>query len=1114
MNCQNCGSEIKESQKFCPKCGTKIAKEPNALKGKAKKNKGKKAQVIIACVCCVAILIISTIGVFLGSKILCTKDTNIDGITYFETKSKNVVLDNKTGIEYVNNEILITAISESKQEDIEKLISKSGGKIVGKIDLTNDYQVQLDKTYSFNEINNVIDSLFNSDIIKNISPNYAFHITPNSIDGNVYILNDKKWDSWDIPPSGNNWGLEAIEAPAAWSYNELFLPTNVGVFDNMFYTGHKDLTFTERPLGNVKYDYEKDVKFNNHGTHVAGTIAADFNNKKGISGVSINQNLYGFSYESFQDNATTYMFKVGFAYLVGIKNCKVVNISAGLDTLDFCADREAKNKSNSTPATDIIKLINDEIAKFLNALILSGKDFIICKSAGNQNSTDNESGYKYFKKDNDDNTYPYEYISYLDFCNYCNNEESEYEYPKYKDRTKEIEEKLEWGNVDTDNGFLCGITDEEIKNRIIVVGAIENEGNGKYDICDFSQCGKRVDVLAPGKDIFSTVKIRNKSGYDNDTGTSMATPLVSGVASLIYSLKPNIKGPTVKDVICNSGVGEYGEQKYKLLNAKNALDKANKIETIENNVTEDVEKNYGNVVRHNNCLYYWKYNSDSFSKEEANFAAYGYNENAKNQLICRTSDGKENVILTDNGFSEIAIANDRIYYQIAKNSYYTTLKSCSLKGDDIKEFGDGSLCGVVNDGKYVVFNTEYPSGVYSVDTSNNKKITLSNDDYLICNDDSIICTHSNQVEKLSEQEISIYKINGDGSNKEKLYLNKALELDSIKSISENGYYEAGYLDISLPYIKKNDLYFIFQHIAGTGHVTQSCRSVRINLDTGVSAELKVTYYEDSGALQKSSINDADYQEYIENYYNKKVLNNSDYSDFSNLELGEYGAEGSGALMLEFCEVIGDKQYILLTYGDFISWNGWRQTYKFKKCALYEKDLSSGKVIKIYDTTTSSDNNDSIYLAYLTQLNKACERVKQDSKNDSTTMEFNPTYTVYDIDKDGIKELIIKTGICEADYTYEFYTYQNGLISLGTTHAGHSGLYIPEDNNGLYLRYCPPPGDMYYVSLYRLTVKNNKLNTKILYKDKEISIEERDEFSKQYKYLDEVHASDLNKLKEL
>lgn len=610
MYCKNCGYEIKEGQSFCPKCGLRIetgfqgqvqSQVPvqvarKKLKGKEKKSgreniKSKQPKSIniikiIAIVCCFAVVICGTVGAMFATDVFrATKKTDLDGITFFQTKSENIVSDSESGIEYVNNEILITADENAKQNDIENLVSKFGGKVVGKIDLTNDYQVQFDKTYDFSKLKDIVDELSKNDIITNASPNYAFDLNIDAIDGSAYIPNDKKWDSWDNIPGGNNWALEAIEAPAAWEYKNSLKPVNVGVIDNMFYTKHEDLKFEEMPLGNVKYAYEKNIDFDSHGTHVAGTIAAGFDNKKGISGVSVNQKLYGFSFKKFQEKQTEYTFKLAFTYLIGMKDCKVVNISAGTDIIDFNVDREIKNKSASTPAKDEIDLINGEISKFLKSLISSGKDFVICKSAGNLNSTNKKSVYKYFKKDSDDNTYPYEYISYSDFEEYCKNNKSRYKYPKYENRKEEIAERLEFGNVDANYGFLTGITDKEISDRLIVVGAVENVGEGKYQICDFSQCGKRVDILAPGDNVYSTVKEGNKSGYDYYTGTSMATPIVSGVASLIYSLKPDIDGPTVKNIIRTTGTGEYGKEKYKLLNAKNALNKANDTKT------ENTDKN-------------------------------------------------------------------------------------------------------------------------------------------------------------------------------------------------------------------------------------------------------------------------------------------------------------------------------------------------------------------------------------------------------------------------------------------------------------------------------------------------------------------------------------------
>ncbi|MCL2433151.1 MAG: hypothetical protein FWD16_01340 [Clostridia bacterium] len=52
-----------------------------------------------------------------------------------------------------------------------------------------------------------------------------------------------------------------------------------------------------------------------------------------------------------------------------------------------------------------------------------------------------------------------------------------------------------------------------------------------------------------------------------------------------------------------------------------------------------------------------------------------------------------------------------------------------------------------------------------------------------------------------------------------------------------------------------------------------------------------------------------------------------------------------------------------------------------------------------------------------------------------------TYSLFDINGDGIKELFIKRGTCEADYEWEVYTITNGERDLiGSFGGSHSTLY--------------------------------------------------------------------------
>ena len=67
---------------------------------------------------------------------------------------------------------------------------------------------------------------------------------------------------------------------------------------------------------------------------------------------------------------------------------------------------------------------------------------------------------------------------------------------------------------------------------------------------------------------------------------------------------------------------------------------------------------------------------------------------------------------------------------------------------------------------------------------------------------------------------------------------------------------------------------------------------------------------------------------------------------------------------------------------------------------------------------------------------------------SEDSEFN-NYFLYDMDDDEMPELIVKTGTCEADATFGFYTIKNGAIRpLGALSASHMDLYPSESLGGM------------------------------------------------------------------
>ena len=85
--------------------------------------------------------------------------------------------------------------------------------------------------------------------------------------------------------------------------------------------------------------------------------------------------------------------------------------------------------------------------------------------------------------------------------------------------------------------------------NVITVGA-SAENNDTELVAGFSNYGKKtVDVFAPGKDIYSTVP---GSKYENNSGTSMASPVVTGVAAVLKSYFPKLTYADIKRIILQS----------------------------------------------------------------------------------------------------------------------------------------------------------------------------------------------------------------------------------------------------------------------------------------------------------------------------------------------------------------------------------------------------------------------------------------------------------------------------------------------------------------------------------------------------------------------------------
>lgn len=111
--------------------------------------------------------------------------------------------------------------------------------------------------------------------------------------------------------------------------------------------------------------------------------------------------------------------------------------------------------------------------------------------------------------------------------------------------SRDLDVKWNYPTRETDSGK----NEEKFKNWLEVGASTGLEGKLA---ADFSNYGKQsVDIFAPGHTIYS---LKPGNQYQNNQGTSMAAPVVSGVAAVVWANYPKLTALQVKDILLKSAV--------------------------------------------------------------------------------------------------------------------------------------------------------------------------------------------------------------------------------------------------------------------------------------------------------------------------------------------------------------------------------------------------------------------------------------------------------------------------------------------------------------------------------------------------------------------------------
>lgn len=447
--------------------------------------------------------------------------------------------------QYVDNELIIVVDEGVVREDVESLVSPYGGMIVGQIPNTGHYQIEFDNEhYSVSELIKLSESISNSSLARHLDDTYLNTVSLYEINSFPYVEGYENiaysrpsvfegfthHTSADFPAYGGfdirDWYLDYTGTYKAKELLKSVIHTStIGIIDTGFFETHEDLDLNQ--IMNYNPTYESRINDTPskyltyaHGTHVAGIFGAKNNNGKGITGINDNVNIFAFNLlENGYIVGDLHEFYIsGFgnlsaiAYLIEQSKGKniVINHSLGYAT-EYGKDYQPERAKND--AANMTSLLNK----------YSSYNYLIVDAAGN---------------DGVDALYGSPYSAITN--------------PEIKNRIIVVSGATAvYKTIEDGNDAYWYLDANELQNGLMEGAVIPEKA-----VCFYSQFnyGSRVDILAPGVDIISTVPKTNDDGsapygYMMMSGTSQAAPIVTGVASLIWQADPNLSAAEVKNLL-------------------------------------------------------------------------------------------------------------------------------------------------------------------------------------------------------------------------------------------------------------------------------------------------------------------------------------------------------------------------------------------------------------------------------------------------------------------------------------------------------------------------------------------------------------------------------------
>jgi len=344
----------------------------------------------------------------------------------------------------VANELLLRYVVGSNEGRVADLVDAIGGRVVGSIQPRRMLQIMFPRPLTLSQLKTRAEIMRSQAEIENAYLNF--------IGSFAYVPSDTEF--------GNQHGLQTINADDAWDANADGSGVTVTLLDSGI-AAHPDLPVSSADTAN-------------HGTAIAGIIAADTNDAMGtgIAGIA-----HGSTLETFTVSATTAVtfsqMVAGFQAVASSGTGSIVNASF-YHTL-------------APPVTDVLGIDDQfDLCAAINDVVLSGAVpiAVVVNAAGN----DGTDGWHYPGRCND--------ASAL-------------------------------ANAQLTNKELFITVASSVSCAGLAGSCAEGTADTHYS---GSNHGDWIDLYAPGTNVRSS---DNAGGYSDFTGTSFAAPMVSAAAAVL-----------------------------------------------------------------------------------------------------------------------------------------------------------------------------------------------------------------------------------------------------------------------------------------------------------------------------------------------------------------------------------------------------------------------------------------------------------------------------------------------------------------------------------------------------------------------------------------------------